>query len=586
MSSALHPWQYRVIAPALLAVVVVGCSDADTRDEGDSQTLDPTNGVPGAATPGAMDPGHAGSAAPAGQMPTAGASAEPAPSAGADAGAPAETPPGAAVDPVVSDDVVLEPCEFEAPDGTEVRCGYLLVPENRSDLAEGDIPLHFAIFRATAAARVADPVVYLEGGPGASALARAGDLHALLAPAIGDERDLVLVDQRGTGLSVVHSPFSCRDDVTAAALGGGLFGPPIVAGLRACGERLRGAGVDIAAYNSRESATDFEELRVALGYPPWNLLGISYGTFLGQIIMRDHPAGVRSIVLDSTLPVGDDYTRNPINLQRALEALFEACAGDQDCAQWYPGLKGTFYTLLQRLENNPVSANLQLPGSAAPVAVPVPPAIFLNGTFNALYSPALLAVVPRMIVEMAAGDSEIFAQLFNSVIGRQSGVSDGMHYAVTCYDRVAFTTAQDMTAAIDAFPDLSAMYQNFLGSDAPAACAAYGAGRAEPVEAVPVSGGLPTLVIGGHFDPVTAPAGGYDVAAMLDNGHFIEFPWQSHGAIRSPCAQSAIDAFLQDPSAAPDSDCLASEPELTFIAPDGPLPQLYEIQAFIITAPL
>jgi len=190
------------------------------------------------------------------------------------------------------------PCWMELPDGfvegEDIECGYLLVPENRAK--PGNTPtieLAFAIVYAPTEDVQPDPIIYLAGGPGGNAVA---DVESWLEiPYLGD-RDLILLDQRGTGYSLPS--LNCpeveagEEEVEAGEDNG----------TEACRDRLIDEGVDLQAYNSAENAADVADLRVALEYDEWNLYGISYGTRLALTVMRDHPEGVRSVIIDSVYP--------------------------------------------------------------------------------------------------------------------------------------------------------------------------------------------------------------------------------------------------------------------------------------------
>ena len=171
-------------------------------------------------------------------------------------------------------------------------------------------------------------------------------------------RDLVLLDQRGTGLSEPSLACDEYTDVALESLGSDLSDEELEAealdALEECHERLADDGVDFADYNSAASAADLEDLRVALDYDEWNLYGISYGTRLAQQAMRDHPDGIRSVVLDSAYPADADlYAEMPGNAERAMEALFTTCADDPACAAAYPDLGRTFRDLVAELNAAP-----------------------------------------------------------------------------------------------------------------------------------------------------------------------------------------------------------------------------------------
>ena len=257
-----------------------------------------------------------------------------------------------------SDQVEWGDCDVEVPDGVEIDCGTLTVPADRADPDAGTVRLAFGVVRTDADDPAEAPVVYLSGGPGQGTLESVPQgFDQLYAPLAGS-RDVVLLDQRGTGLS---EPSLACDEYTSwsrSTLGSDLPAEELeaqaVQALEECRQRLVDDGVDLADYDSAASAADVDDLREALGHDEWDLYGISYGTRLAQTAMRDHPDGIRSVVLDAAYPVDADlYAETPGNAVRAMDALFAACAADPWCATAYPDLGQRFWALVAELDATP-----------------------------------------------------------------------------------------------------------------------------------------------------------------------------------------------------------------------------------------
>jgi len=210
-------------------------------------------------------------------------------------------PTPAPVKPTIETIPVFEEaeCAFEIPEGFQPRCGYLIVPEDRSQPDGRTIRLHVAIFKSTNANPARDPVIHLIGGPGGSALNNAKWILMGGGTEILEQRGYILFDQRGTQYSDPYLyclPYdeylwdAHEQNISLAEYNAGAL--PI---LGACLEDWRSQGINIAAYNSAESAADMNDLRLALGYEQVNLYGISYGTRLALNIMRDYPEGTITI---------------------------------------------------------------------------------------------------------------------------------------------------------------------------------------------------------------------------------------------------------------------------------------------------
>ena len=212
------------------------------------------------------------------------------------------------------------------------RCGDLIVPEDRTRPNGTRIRIHYAVTRG-AGARSAEPcaVVYLDGGPGGSPLSDGFLLEPFIA-----RRDVVVFDQRGTGFSEPSLDCPEIDKLDPGAPSSQRSGA-----IRDCHVRLVAEGVDLAFYTTAEDAADVEDLRVTLRYPAWNLYGISYGTRLALAVMRDHPAGVRTAVLDSVYPPDvDAYGRPGRECPAVLPAAVpDGCVPEPACAPRFPGLR-------------------------------------------------------------------------------------------------------------------------------------------------------------------------------------------------------------------------------------------------------
>ncbi|MCA9906963.1 MAG: alpha/beta fold hydrolase, partial [Anaerolineae bacterium] len=171
--------------------------------------------------------------------------------------------------------------------------------------------------------------------------------------------ELVIFDQRGTGYSEPSLACPESEELMLSTLDEDLDSEQskglLLQMVTACHDRLRGEGIDLAAYNSRENAADVDDLRRALGYDQWDLYGISYGTRLAQTVMRDFPDGVRSVVLDSTYPLSADLTVDTIaNMDRAFDTFFAGCAANAACSEAYPDLENRFFALADTLNATPI----------------------------------------------------------------------------------------------------------------------------------------------------------------------------------------------------------------------------------------
>jgi pimeloyl-ACP methyl ester carboxylesterase len=445
--------------------------------------------------------------------------------------------------------------EFELED-VEITCAYLSVPEERADPERATLELAVAIIPSRSDSPRPDPIIYLDGGPGGSAMLGIADW---VDSPLRDEYELILFDQRGTGLSLPS--LNCAemeqaqdDEETSAAA-------------EACRDRLIDEGVNLSAYSSAENAADVADLIAQLGYDEVNLLGISYGTRLALTVLRDNPAGVRSVILDSPYPPQvKAYNEQALNAGLAIQALLRGCADDEDCDATFPDLEARFYDLIDRLNAEPVLIEIADEESDELSEIEVSGDDLVSSMSDWLYVTDLISYVPLVIDQLDAGETEALSFLYaTSGSGfRRQGEDDGdlsdseaMFYAVECREEGSFSTLDQAYAAAAALPPqladaLIGSVESFFDL-----CAIWGVDAASSSERAPVRSAVPTLVLAGEYDPVTPPGWGELAAAGLSNSSFYVLPGGGHAVIdASDCIMAIATEFLDSPEREPDASCL------------------------------
>lgn len=387
------------------------------------------------------------------------------------------------------------PCFFEVPPGETVECGYLTVLE-KHDEPDGDtIRLYMAYFRSHRYNAPDDPIIYLIGGPGVSALYDIALTYTHFKPFLAN-RDVIVLDQRGTGYS--EPTLDC--DLGAS---------------RACRDELVALGIDLSAYNTSESAADVNDLRLALGYEQINLVGVSYGTRLALTVMRDYPDGVRSAILDSVLPL--DYPTRTEEASDYVNMVIRDCQQDAICSRTYPNLRAIHRQNVERLNLRALTIfeNDRLNGTQ-----------YVQQLNRLIWRTDLAWQVPRVIYDVANGDYDYL------YLDPLAGIRpfEGMGTAILCNDE----------------------------AEGGPYCESWGADGQLPLDAVPLRSDVPTLIVNGRYDIRTPTSWAASVDRQLANSYFYEFEYLSHGVIRSggECPQAMAYAFLDDPSQAPDTSCI------------------------------
>lgn len=316
-----------------------------------------------------------------------------------------------------------------------VTCGSFEVLENRDNPDGRKIRLNFVILPATGDTPAADPIFLLQGGPGVAA----SDVPAYTAGEyrkLRRERDIVLLDQRGTGGS---NPLPCMpigdfDSVQTHLRD--MFPEDYVTRCR----RELESNADLRYYGTSIAADDMDELREALGYRQINIIGISYGTRLGIIYMKRYPQRVRSIYFHATLMPEDVY---PSHLARdtesALERLFADCAADPQCAADYPNLRQDFASVLERLENGPKTVTVHNPFTNEEETVSFTLGAFTMFIRQLMYSNWNSRWIP-LLIHWAARDnySPMVVAAAEDMRSADQYLYFGMFLCVTCTDDIPF----------------------------------------------------------------------------------------------------------------------------------------------------
>ncbi|NLX25067.1 MAG: alpha/beta hydrolase [Lentisphaerae bacterium] len=348
---------------------------------------------------------------------------------------------------------------------------------------------------------------------------------------------MILIDQRGMGHS--QPGLFCNDGELTDE----------------CRARLVGNGVDLSQFHTAAIADDIELLRQSLGLDQINLFGFSYGTFLGQEILRRHPERIRSAVLDSCLPVAVATTAEggPGALASFLNLIAD-CNSDPACRASYPEIENTLYAVLDRANTTPFE--ILLDGET----VSAGPSMLVTSVFMALNSPSQINAIPKAIYDLAAGDVESTA--LATVLRSESNNmpyldSQGAKISVKCHDILPFETyieAKQNNASLN--PYIASNYDLFALTGH-TQCQVWQVRAADASFHYPVQSDVPTLVLGGEYDSLTRSAWSETVAATLSQSYYFSIPRTGHVTIQRDCPLEMAKSFLNNPSAVPNSSCLS-----------------------------
>ncbi len=472
----------------------------------------------------------------------------------------------AALVPATAGALELEPCRISAGPAfpsMKAQCGTLERPENPDDPESASIELKVAVVPALNLEPEPDPVVVLAGGPGQGAIQFYTFYSHAFEP-LRRNRDILLVDQRGTGAS---ARMDCEVDDMLHADEASIEEMRELT--RECLENLPH---DPRFFTTSVAVRDLEAVREALGYPAVNLYGVSYGTRVAQHFARRYPASTRTIVLDGVvppgLPLGPDIA---IEAQRALDNIFARCEADESCAERFPDIAGTFAELKARLIAGSVNVSVPNPTTGAIESFRFGRDELAAGIRLLAYDPNSIAMIPLLVSEAHAGNYEpIAAQYLMTMMSLSDAISLGMHNSIMCtedapwYDEVNIDRGR-----------LEATYMGVVQVDAlEAICEEWPAGPIDDDFRELLSTDIPTLLLSGDADPITPPSYADLAARNLMRAWLLTGEQQGHGQLGVGCMPRIIDRFVTNGELAEgDADCYESAFVMPFFLDfSGPRP--------------
>jgi pimeloyl-ACP methyl ester carboxylesterase len=464
----------------------------------------------------------------------------------------------------------LAPCELEHPQHVTVvpaECGELGVPENPATPAGRQIRLAFARVPAISRRKRPDPLFVLAGGPGMAATT----FYTMVAPVFGRihrDRDIVLLDQRGTGKS---NPLDCQDSGLETELRP-TQNSDIADETRRCLQKVS-TRADVTQYTTSIAVKDLDHLREVLGYERINLYGVSYGTRVAQHYLRRFPQHTRSLVLDGVVPpqlfLGADMA---LDAEHSLLRILARCARESVCRERLGDPERDYHSLWAMLRLHAVPVSVADPADAEPRH-------FEFTTFHlaavlrlSIYSAEPTALLPFLLhdAEESKDFSRLAAQFMLLSRSYTDVIAAGMNNSVTCTEDMAF---YDPTRV-----DRSKLESTFLGTAQLDAllttCKIWPRGPIDPDFHTPLRSTVPVLLLSGSDDPVTPPAYAEAARRGLPNSLHIVLQDFGHGQLAAPCVDRVMQAFIESASPAGlDVSCTHNDKPLAFFTSlNGPPP--------------
>lgn len=444
------------------------------------------------------------------------------------------------------------------PDGQNYTFGYLAVLENRKNPESKTIQIPVYIFKSRSKNPKKDPIIYTVGGPGYTSMraSKYMEYYKYL-----DDRDFILFEQRGTQYAkpsldcpewakVVYQSNLPNFDATKTD---SLFQKAA----KACNEQLRKKGIDPNYYTTNHIAADINDLINVLEIEKYNLLTMSYSTKIGQVLIRDYPDKIRSVVMDSPLPLEVNYDEESVkNLLETITKLLSDCENDEKCNSSFPNIKNRFFKYLEEKTINPLQVEIENRKSGKEET------FYLKGedliTIFTSASSESVPNVPFEINKLLNNDltsvKKKLTYLFQEPNG---GTGIGMRLSVWCAEEYPFNSQEIIKSESIKYPQTKGLSPAVFEKEI---CEIWGVQKVADIENESIKSNIPVLLISGEYDNETPVKWAKSMTNNLTNNYHLIFKGWKHGPTANwsnPCAMQAANDFFNNPTIKPNPECFA-----------------------------
>ena len=454
---------------------------------------------------------------------------------------------------------VSEETTHKIPDGQAYTFGYLEVLENRKSANEKTIKVPVYIFKSRNSKPAKDPIVYTVGGPGSTTMPSAQYMNYYKYL---DDRDFILIEQRGNYYAKPH--LDCPEWSKAVYQSRLPDFKPLENdrlfenAAQSCKERFIEKGIDLNAYNTNEIAADIYDLVQVLGLKEYNLLTMSYSTKIAQVLMRDYPEGIRSVVMDSPLPLEVSYDEESVgNLLKAVESLLSDCESEEACGKAYPNIKQRFFEYLKEKTTTPLLVNFENPNSGKPEV------FYLKGedliTVFTAASTSDVSNIPFEINKLLNNDlSSLKKQLSYLFKEPGSGAGIGMRLSVWCAEEYPFNQQAVIKRETSSYPEVVGLSPATYDASI---CNIWGVEKVPDLENEAIKSDIPVLFINGEYDELTPVKWATKMKENFSNSYQLVFKGWKHTPTTNwgnQCAMIAANEFFKQPNQRPNPICFAN----------------------------
>ncbi len=430
--------------------------------------------------------------------------------------------------------------------------GFLNVPENWNNPSGKKIKLAIAVLKAKEIDKSNDPVLFIEGGPGAGGIE---GIWTWIDHPLRDKSDIILVDVRGTGyseprlcpelgkqfLEILAKDQSPQEDEAQKSFAA-----------YECKRDLEFRKIDTKQYNSQAISKDLNALKNTLKYKSWNVFGVSYGTHVAQVYAQKFPNDVRTLILDSSISdITEYHDRNTSNYMTSLNKVFASCKNNSECNSKFPNLENLYYETINKLEKNPLTVKAgknvveseQFTYNAEDFKVSLQ---------QALYSDNLIEVIPLLITEFSNENENTLSALV-AAFAALLKMDYGVYYCMTCNEAIPANSFNEYKQDVNRNNKLKTGL-SFYKSDY-VVCDKWNDGVLRDTTAMKkFSFSKPVLVFAGEYDPITPAKNGLDTKNKYSNSYLVEVAAAGHGPSFSENGNKIVTEFVNNPSQKPKTE--------------------------------
>jgi len=444
------------------------------------------------------------------------------------------------------------------PEGQEYTFGYLEVLENRSNINGKTIQFPVYIFKSRNPNPKKDPVIYTVGGPGSTTMPSAQYMNYYKYL---DDRDFILIEQRGNFYAQPH--LDCPEwskanyESNLPDFDTSKYDSLFTEAAKSCKDRFIKKGVDLNGYNTNEIAADINDLVTVLDIKEYNLLTISYSTKIAQVLLRDYPERIRSVVMDSPLPLEVNYDEEGLgNLIQSVEKLLSDCESDNNCNKAFPDIKQRFLDYLQEKTNQPLVVTIENPTSGKLETC------YLKGkdliTVFTYASTGDIINIPFEINKLLNNDlTSVKEQLSYLFREPGNGAGLGMRLSVWCAEEHPFNSQEKIVSETKKYPQVEGLSPAVFEKEI---CDIWGVKQVPKIENQPIKSNVPILLINGEYDNETPVKWAESMKNNLANSYHLIFKAWKHTPTTNwgnQCAMQAANDFFNNPNVKPTPDCFA-----------------------------